>query len=105
MDNTKGNGPDSQNAELGTEGAGQAPLGEAQPGEAGKVDAPFHGFDDAGEYFVIRVHKSFGYIFILGWLIKAGDWLKMHVAMQAQEQKAKQLIKPKGFRGFNPFKR
>lgn len=78
--------------------------GEAQQADAGKPDAPFHGFDDKG-YFVVRVHSSFGYIFILGWLLKSADWIKMWVSRQVMEDKeSKSIIKP-GFRGFNPFKK
>ncbi len=71
------------------------------------VPSPEYGFDETGQYFVVRVHINHGYIFILGFLEKAKDFLKMHVAKQMAEMQKHSLIRPnqKGFGRFNPFKR
>lgn len=99
-------GEDSKVAESETKAEAAAPVGEKAE-SSGDLPAPFHGFDETGEYFVVRVHVKYGYIFILGWLEKAKDFLKMYVSKQMMDMQKKSLIKPnsKGFGRFNPFKR
>lgn len=57
-----------------------------------KVEQPSVGFNEQG-YLVVKIHAEFGYLTILGFLEKAKDFMKMHVAMQEQE-KAQRLVKP-----------
>jgi len=84
-----------------------SPNGEEKQG-SGHVESTEYGFDPTGQYFVLRVPVKAGHIFILGFLEKAKDFIKMHTARQMAESQKKSLIKPpvgKGFGRFNLFKR
>jgi hypothetical protein len=69
----------------------------------GELPAPIHGFDETGEYFIVKIHIKYGYIFILGFLVKASDWLKMYVGKQSAEIEKRRLIKPQTTKGFGRF--
>jgi len=73
---------------------------------SGELPAPEVGFDQSGDYFIVKVHIKYGFIFILGWLEKASDFLKVHVAKQMAEMQKRSIIKPpsKGLGRFNLFK-
>lgn len=76
--------------------------------EAGReVAGPTVGFDQEG-YFFVKIHMTYSYLAMLGFLDEAREWLMLRhkgsSRNQFKEDEAKQLIKPKGFRGFNLFK-
>lgn len=91
---------------LGAEGASSESQEAAQPGASDKLPAPQHGFDESGDFFIVKVHVRYGYIFILGFLQKAADWLKFYVGNQQREIEKRKLVKPnnKAFGRFNLFR-
>lgn len=94
--------------EKSTDEAKNAASTGAESQSSGQLPTPEYGFDQSGEYFVLRIHLKYGHIYILGFLEKAKDFLKFQVAKQAQEMQQKSLIKPgvnKGFGRFNLFKK
>ncbi len=103
-------GDDGKNAQMAESEPKASPAvgtQEEKQTPEGELPAPFHGFDESGENFIIKVNVRYGYIFTLGWIQKSADWLKMFVARQQMEEEKKKIIKPnasqKGRGLFNLF--
>ncbi len=90
--------PDGKNIKLvkSEAEASAAPVeGQKEPEAKVELESPSIRFDEAG-YFVVKIHTSYGYRNILGFLVEAMDWIKLQVSIKHRQEMERQekLIKP-----------
>lgn len=107
LDEVKSNGENPELAKLEVKTDEVLSPKPEEPKPDAPIEQPAKGFTESG-YFFVKIHSSFGYLTILGYLQEAADFLKWHINMQRQAEEKKKIIDPakaKGWGGrFNLFK-
>jgi hypothetical protein len=76
-----------------------------QEKKGSQIPGPIVGIDEEG-YFFVKIHMSYSYLAMIGFLEEAREWLMLRHKGSARNKfkDEEKIIKPKGFRGFNIFK-
>lgn len=95
------NGADAELAKPENAEMASAEPDQTKQEEFGKLEAPQHGFDQTGRYFIAKIEVRYGYLAVIGFLTEAIQYFRYEVARQRKEAEASKLIKPQKS-GWNP---